>query len=100
MLSACETGLGEAKDGEGVLGLRRAFVQAGAENLVMALWQVSDAATQELMKKMYGKYLGGQPVWKALLDAQREALAIERKTGREPNPYLWAGFVVNGIGVQ
>jgi len=100
VLSACETGLGEAKGGEGVLGLRRAFVQAGAENLVMALWSVSDKDTQEFMEAMYGKYLGGQPVWKALLDAQRDALAAERKAGREPNPFLWAAFVANGVGVQ
>jgi len=100
VLSACETGLGETKGGEGVLGLRRAFVQAGAENLVMALWSVSDEATQELMTAMYGKYLGGQPVWKALLDAQRDALAAERKAGSEPNPFLWAAFVANGVGVQ
>jgi len=100
VLSACETGLGEAKNGEGVLGLRRAFVQAGAENLVMALWSVSDEATQKLMNSMYGKYLDGQPVWKALLEAQREALYSERKAGREPNPYFWAGFVASGIGTQ
>jgi CHAT domain-containing protein len=100
VLSACETGLGEAKGGEGVLGLRRAFVQAGAQNLVMALWSVSDDATQELMKAMYAKYLSGQPVWKALLDAQRDALAKERQAGREPNPFLWAAFVASGVGVQ
>jgi CHAT domain-containing protein len=100
VLSACETGLGEAKGGEGVLGLRRAFVQAGAENLVMALWQVSDNATQELMKAMYEKYFSGQPLWKALLSSQRDALADQRKAGRDPNPYLWAGFVANIVGVQ
>jgi CHAT domain-containing protein len=100
VLSACETGLGEAKGGEGVLGLRRAFVQAGAENLVMALWQVPDNATQELMKTMYENYFNGEPLWKALLSAQRGALANQRKTGRDPNPYFWAGFVANIVGVQ
>jgi len=100
VLSACETGLGEAKGGEGVLGLRRAFVRAGAENLVMALWQVADEATCKLMVTMYAKYVDGQPVWKALLTAQREALAAERTAGREPNPYLWAAFVSSGVGME
>jgi CHAT domain-containing protein len=100
VLSACETGLGEAKGGEGVLGLRRAFVKAGAENLVMALWSVPDVATRDLMESFYGKYLAGQPPDRALLAAQREVLAGERAAGQEPNPYLWAAFVSSGVGVK
>jgi CHAT domain-containing protein len=64
----------------------------------MALWQVRDDATRKLMEAMYAKYLAGQPVWKALLDAQRDALAAERKSGGEPNPYLWAAFVASVVG--
>jgi CHAT domain-containing protein len=100
VLSACETGLGEARAGEGVLGLRRAFVRAGAENLVMTLWQVEDAATRRLMTDFYRRHLAGRPVRPALLEAQRHALAEQRQAGDEPNPFLWAGFVASGIGVE
>ena len=100
VLSACETGLGEARAGEGVLGLRRAFVRAGAENLVMALWQVEDDATRRLMTDFYRRHLAGRPVRQALLDAQRHALAEQRKAGEEPNPFYWGAFVASGIGVE
>ncbi|HOX02579.1 MAG TPA: CHAT domain-containing protein [Candidatus Paceibacterota bacterium] len=100
VLSACESGLGEAKAGEGVLGLRRAFVRAGAENLVLALWKVDDEAARRLMTGFYKRRLGGQAVWRALLEAQREMVVQERTAGREPNPFYWAPFVASGIGVQ
>ncbi|MBN2560014.1 MAG: CHAT domain-containing protein [Phycisphaerae bacterium] len=98
VLSACETGLGEARAGEGVLGLRRAFMRAGAENLVMALWQVPDVETRLLMEAFYAKYLGGLSASQALLSAQREALTRERESDRGYNPYRWAAFVASGIG--
>lgn len=100
VLSACETGLGEAKGGEGVLGLRRAFVKAGAENLLMALWKVPDKSTRELMKRFYEKYLEGKPPARALLEAQREMIAEERASGKDPDPFLWGAFVCSGIGVN
>ena len=49
VLSACETGTGQAKAGEGVMGLRRGFIQAGAQNLLMTLWRISDETTVEIM---------------------------------------------------
>jgi len=72
VLSACETAAGEALDGEGVIGLRRALNAAGATNVIMTLWPVDDEATVELMEVFYEKYLAGMPAGKALAETQRE----------------------------
>lgn len=90
VLSACETGLGEVRIGEGVYGLRRAFVVAGARALVMSLWRVSDETTAALMVDFYGRLARGEPRAEALRAAQ---LAL-RET--YPNPYHWAAFVCQG----
>lgn len=89
VLSACETGLGHIEGNEGVYGLQRAFKIAGAQTLIMSLWQVPDYQTQELMTAFYQKWLlGKMPVRQALQSAQKEM----RDKGYEP--YYWAGFVV------
>ncbi len=70
VLSACETALGEVKNGEGVYGLRRALVLAGSESQVMSLWQVSDAATRDLMAAYYKRLQTGEGRTEALRQVQ------------------------------
>lgn len=90
VLSACETGLGEIRVGEGVLGLRRAFVLAGASTLVMSLWKVPDEQTSELMVDFYRRLLGGEGRAEALRNAQ---LAMKEKY---PDPLYWGAFICQG----
>jgi CHAT domain-containing protein/tetratricopeptide (TPR) repeat protein len=90
VLSACETGLGEVRTGEGVFGLQRAFVLAGAKTLVMSLWSVPDESTRELMEDFYQRILSGQPRADALRAAQ---LALR---SRYPDPFFWGAFVCQG----
>ncbi len=90
VLSACETGLGEVRTGEGVFGLQRAFVLAGAKTLVMSLWSVPDEPTRELMEDFYQRILNGQPRAAALREAQRTLRA------KYPDPYYWGAFVCLG----
>lgn len=89
VLSACETGLGEVRGYEGVYGLQRAFKAAGAKHLLMSLWPVPDAETQQLMTAFYRFYQEEKlPVDRALAAAQQELRA------KHANPYFWAGFVL------
>lgn len=92
VLSACDTGIGEVKNGEGVYGLRRAFVVAGAESLVMSLWSVSDFVTRELMTDYYKNLKQGMGRGAALRQVQLEML---KRKGRE-HPFYWAGFIQSG----
>jgi CHAT domain-containing protein/tetratricopeptide (TPR) repeat protein len=93
VLSACETGLGKDVKGEGLVGLTRGFMYAGAKRVVVSLWSVKDTATAELMKKFYRQMLakGLHPV-AALRAAQLEMW----KTQQWKAPYYWAAFVVQG----
>jgi CHAT domain-containing protein/Tfp pilus assembly protein PilF len=90
VLSACDTGLGEVRVGEGVFGLRRAFVLAGARTLVMSLWKVPDKETQELMVDFYQRLLRGEPRAEALRGAQ---LAMKKK---HHDPFCWGAFICQG----
>jgi CHAT domain-containing protein/tetratricopeptide (TPR) repeat protein len=90
VLSACDTGLGDIRAGEGVFGLRRAFVQAGAKTLVMSLWKVPDRETQELMVDFYERTLRGEPRAEALRSAQLTLKA------RNPHPLYWGAFICQG----
>jgi len=90
ILSACETGLGDVKAGEGVYGLQRSFQVAGAESIVMSLWKVSDDATQKLMTAFYKYYLELNDKVAAFKKAQLELKA------EYPQPYFWGAFVMIG----
>lgn len=98
VLSACETGLGKVKNGEGVYGLQRGFLLAGAKCLVMSLWNVDDEATQNLMEQFYkhllGKRKANQTMQEHLHEAMRTAqLEMMKKFEK---PYFWGAFVVVG----
>lgn len=90
VLSACDTGRGDVKLGQGVYGLRRAFITAGAETVVTSLWKVNDETTRELMEAYYGHLMAGQGRATAL----REAMQALRRT--QPHPHYWAPFITLG----
>jgi CHAT domain-containing protein/lipopolysaccharide biosynthesis regulator YciM len=92
VLSACETGLGEIHEGEGVYGLRRSFQEAGVAEVVSSLWEVSDAGTQALMTGFYDRLLTGQPAREALRDAKLALL----DTPQWNYPYVWSAFMIVG----
>ncbi|MBA3242606.1 MAG: CHAT domain-containing protein, partial [Acidobacteria bacterium] len=112
VLSACETGVGDVRSGEGVYGLRRALVLAGSESQVMSLWQVDDAATRDLMVAYYKRLEAGEGRTEALRTVQLEMLGGNSKSEGGPNralasqgpnvtanrshPFFWASFIQSG----
>jgi CHAT domain-containing protein len=97
VLSACDTGLGEVKSGEGVFGLRRAFAQAGAKSLVMSLWKVPDRETKELMVQFYRNLNSGElNRCQALRQATLDQIEIVRQRYGHDNPRYWGAFVFMG----
>ncbi|MGH9944700.1 MAG: CHAT domain-containing protein, partial [Pyrinomonadaceae bacterium] len=116
VLSACETGLGKVENGEGVYGLRRALVLAGSESQVMSLWQVSDAATRDLMVAYYRRLQAGEGRTEALRQVQlemlkgggggggggggqrglNEALGGKARAEGRGHPFYWASFIQSG----
>ncbi|MFL6210927.1 MAG: tetratricopeptide repeat protein [Pyrinomonadaceae bacterium] len=113
VLSACETGLGEVNNGEGVYGLRRALVLAGSESQVMSLWQVSDEATKELMVGYYKRLQAGEGRAEALRQVQLGLLhggrqadggqqrGLQSDMGNSSardwaHPFYWAAFIQSG----
>jgi CHAT domain-containing protein len=91
-LSACDTGVGEIQNHEGVYGLRRAFLLAGAETLVMSLWPVSDYITRDAMVSYYARLREGAGRGDALRQAKFEIL----KRPKRRHPYYWASFIQSG----
>src|SRR5262249_13805085 len=93
VLSGCETAMGKQIRGEGLIGLTRGFMYAGATRVVASLWNVRDEATAELMKRFYsGMLREGKPASAALQAAQISML----KDSNWKSPYYWAGFVIQG----
>ncbi|MBI5610510.1 MAG: tetratricopeptide repeat protein [Deltaproteobacteria bacterium] len=92
VLSACSTGRGEVQNGEGVFGLRRAFAMAGAQSLVLSLWDVDDDATRALMVSFYKNLQAGGSRAEALRAAKRSLLA----TPQWAHPNYWAAFIGSG----
>ena len=91
VLSACETGLGDLEAGEGVYGLQRAFLVAGAKVLIMSMFKVDDDATQKLMLKFYQKWLNTNNLRQSFIDAKKE-LRVEY-----PEPIYWGAFMMIGL---
>jgi CHAT domain-containing protein len=92
VLSACETAVGEASVGEGVYGMRRALVIAGAESQLASLWKVDDLATQQLMTDYYKRLRAGEGRSAALRNVQLSMLA----GGSHAHPFFWASFIPIG----
>jgi CHAT domain-containing protein len=91
-LGACDTGLGEIRRSEGIHGLRRAFLLAGARAVVSSMWKVSDAATRTLMTAFYRRLLTSMPRGEALRQAQIELLRVAATA----HPFFWAAFTLSG----
>lgn len=91
VLSACETGLGEISNGEGVYGLQRAFLVAGAKILIMSMFKVDDDATQKLILTFYKKWLTTNNMRQSFIDAKKE-LRVEY-----PEPIYWGAFMMIGL---
>lgn len=96
-LSACESGKGKQVEGEGLIGLSRGFMYAGAKSVTVSLWNVNDRATARLMEKYYTKMLkDGLPPSQALRAAQLEMWNGNKSNNRWKAPYYWAAFTVLG----
>jgi CHAT domain-containing protein len=92
VLSACETGVGEVRSGDGVYGLRRALVLAGSESQILSLWKVDDDATRDLMIDYYTGLKGAAGRSEALRQVQLKMLASRDRQ----HPYYWASFIQSG----
>ena len=88
VLSACQSGLGAVQNGEGVYGLQRGLTIAGANNLIISLWPISDEVTAEWMKALYQKIAEGKAINKAFQETMNEV------RGNYPHPYYWGPFVM------
>ena len=93
VLSACETGKVDPSNTDGISGLTKAFIQAGAKDVVMSLWSVDDAKTAELMTMFYSESQKNNSQYaKALKQSKLELLY-----GNASHPYYWVAFVLNGL---
>lgn len=93
VLSACNTGMGELENGEGLMSLSRALTYAGVRSSVYSLWEVPDEETAEIMLSFYEHLKSGYSKVEALALAKRDFLA---NNPLKNHPFFWAGFVING----
>jgi CHAT domain-containing protein/tetratricopeptide (TPR) repeat protein len=97
VLSACDTGVGEVRAGEGVFGLRRAFHVAGARTVIMSLWPVEDEDALRWMASMYERrFHRGASAMEAMRDSSLEQLRRRRRAGLSTHPFYWAAFIAAG----
>jgi CHAT domain-containing protein len=97
VLSACDTGLGEVRAGEGVLGLRRAFRMAGVRTVIMSLWSVEDEATRRWMRALYeARFTDRLDTAQAVHRASLAMLNQRRASDQSTHPFYWAAFVADG----
>jgi CHAT domain-containing protein/tetratricopeptide (TPR) repeat protein len=97
VLSACDTGVGSVRTGEGVFGLRRAFQVAGVRTLIMSLWPVDDEVSREWMQRLYENRLAeGLSTADSVHWASLTLLEERRSSGSSTHPFFWAGFIASG----
>ncbi len=94
-LSACESGVGELKRGEGFMSLARGFFYSGASSIASTLWKINDASTTKLMDSFYKNLAKGEAKDRALQKSQIAFLNVNRQNGLS-HPYYWSGFVISG----
>ena len=92
VLSSCDSALGRDLESEGIIGLPRGFLYAGAKSVIASLWKVNDDATATLMSRLYARIKKGESPSSALRGAQLEMVQDEHWA----NPYYWAAFVLQG----
>ncbi|MCK5029584.1 MAG: CHAT domain-containing protein, partial [Bacteroidales bacterium] len=96
VLSACETGLGEIKKGEGIIGLTRALLYAGSKNIIVSLWKVADESTSQLMIDFYKHVLDNENNGTEFSESLRQAKLNMIKNGKYAHPFYWSPFILIG----
>jgi CHAT domain-containing protein len=94
VLSACKTGLGQSREGEGLEGMKRGFWRAGARTLVVTLWEINDKASVEFMSAYYNALLAPEGITKS--EALRQAQLHMLKESDSKNPLYWGAFLSSG----